>query len=75
MIGGIEKNLDDLGPIDILVTSSVKAAKEVGPKAIVALGDAEKFADEFKVELKREKRLKIKNAASLPATLEIYKLG
>jgi hypothetical protein len=75
VIGGIEVGLDDLGPIDILVTSSVKAAKEVGPKVVIAADQVEKLAEELKVEAKYEKRLKIKSAASLPATLELYKLG
>ena len=73
--GAFESGLDDLGPIDILVTSSIKAAKEVGPKIIVAMDNVEKFEEEFKAEVKREKRLKIKNAASLPAALEIYRLS
>jgi hypothetical protein len=73
--GGVEQNLDELGPIDVLVTASVKAVKEVGPKVVVATEQVEKFAEELKVEVKREKKLKIKNAASLPATLELYKLG
>ena len=75
VIGAADTNLDELGPIDILVTSSIKAAKEIGPKIVIATDNAEKFAEELKVELKTEKHLKIKNAASLPATLELYKLS
>jgi hypothetical protein len=75
VIGGSEEGLDDLGPIDVLVTSSVKAAKEIGPKIVIATENAERFAEELKVELKREKKLKIKNATSLPVALELYELG
>jgi hypothetical protein len=75
IIDGIETKLDDLGPIDILVSSSAKAIKEVGPKVVVAMGGAEQLAKDLEVELKQEKRLKIKNEASLPVVLEVYKLG
>jgi len=75
LIGTTEVGLDDLGPIDVLITSSVKAVKEVSPKIVVVMAGEEKFEEEFKIELKHEKRLKIKNATSLPVALEIYKLG
>jgi hypothetical protein len=72
--GAVESGLDDLGPIDILATSSVKVVGIVEPKIVVPTDNFEKFA-ELKVETKYEKRLKIKNEASLPAAMEIYRLG
>jgi len=73
--GEIEAQLDDMGPIDILATQSVKAIKEVGPKIAVVTANAKMIADEMHVELKYEKRLKIKSETSLPAALEVYQLG
>jgi hypothetical protein len=44
----------------------------VEPKALIPMGNMD-FA-EVKATVKVEKRIKIKNSSSLPATLEIWKL-
>ena len=66
------EELDELGPIDILGTNNAKIVSIVEPKIVIPMGNMD-FA-EIKAEVKMEKKLKIKNASSLPATLTIYKL-
>lgn len=66
------EDLDNLGPIDILGTTNAKIVSVVEPKIVIPMGNMD-FA-EIKASVKVEKKLKIKNASSLPATLEIWKL-
>jgi hypothetical protein len=66
------EELDELGPIDILGTSNAKIVSIVEPKIVVPMGNMD-FA-EIKASVKVEKKLRIKNSSSLPATLEVYKL-
>lgn len=66
------EELDELGPIDILGTDNAKIVSIVEPKILIPMGNMD-FA-EVKAEVKMEKKLKIKNTSSLPATLTIYKL-
>jgi hypothetical protein len=74
LVGGTAQmeDLDNLGPIDILGTSNAKIVSVVEPKALIPMGNMD-FA-EVKATVKVEKRIKIKNSSSLPATLEIWKL-
>lgn len=65
------EDLDELGPIDVLGTTNAKFVSIVEPKAVVPMGNMD-FAD-IKGSVKVEKKIKIKNA-SLPATLEVWKL-
>lgn len=67
------EDLDELGPIDILGTSNPKFVSVVEPKILVPMGNMD-FA-EVKASVKTEKKLKIKNANSLPAVLEIWNLA
>ncbi len=69
VLGGIEENLDDL-VADILCTSSVRAIREIEPKLIVAMGNADAMVTELKLTARTEKKLKVKNLESLPATKE-----
>ncbi len=73
LVGSTAKieDLDELGPIDILGTSNAKFVSVVEPKAVVPMGNMD-FA-EVKGTVKTDRKVKIKNA-SLPATLEIWKL-
>ena len=73
LVGSTAKieDLDELGPIDILGTSNAKFVSVVEPKAVVPMGNMD-FA-EIKGSVKVEKKIKVK-AASLPATLEVWKL-
>jgi len=66
------EDLDELGSIDILGTSTVAAVGVVEPKIVIPMGNVD-FA-ELKASVKVEKRLKVKNAAALPAIMEIYRL-
>ena len=66
------EELDELGPIDILGTNSTKVVTIVTPKIVIPLGTLD--FSEIKAEVKVEKKLKIKNTSSLPATMTIYKL-
>lgn len=75
MIGDTEEGLDDVGVIDVLCTSSVRAVREIAPKVVVATGNAEKMSDELKVNVRTDKKLKIKNSESLMAAQEILVLG
>jgi len=74
VVGNEVKNedLDELGPIDILGASAVAIIGVMGPKIVIPMGDMD-FA-ELKASVKVEKSLKVKNAAALPAMMEIYKL-
>ena len=66
------EELDELGPIDILGTADAKVVSIVEPKIVIPMGNMD--FSEVKASVKVEKKLKIKNANSLPTTLEVYKL-
>jgi len=74
LVGNTAKaeDLDNLGPVDILGTSNPKTVPIVEPKIVVPMGNMD--VAEIKASLKVEKKLKVKNANSLPATMEIWKL-
>lgn len=74
IIGGIEENLDDL-TADILCTSSVRAIRELEPKLIIAMGNVDGMVSDLKLTAHTEKKLKIKNLDSLPATKEVAVLN
>ena len=74
IIGGIEENLDDI-VADILCTSSVRAIREIEPKLIVAMGNVDGMVTDLKLTARTEKKLKIKNADSLPVTKEVIVLS
>ncbi len=74
IIGGIEENLDDL-VADILCTSSVRAIRELEPKLIIAMGNVDGMVSELKLSARTEKKLKVKNLDSLPATKEVVVLN
>lgn len=66
------EELDELGPIDILGATDHKIVGIIEPKILIPMGNMD-FA-EVKAGVNVEKKLKIKNENSLPATLTIYKL-
>ena len=66
------EDLDNLGPVDILATSNAKTVPVVEPKVVIPMGNMD-FA-EIKASVKVEKRMKVKNAGSLPSIMEIWKL-
>lgn len=74
IIGGIEENLDDI-VADILCTSSVRAVREIEPKLVVAMGNVDGMVTELKLTARQEKKLKVKNVDSLPATREVVVLS
>ena len=74
IIGGIEENLDDI-VADILCTSSVRAIREIEPKLIISMGNVDGLVSELKLTARTEKKLKIKNADSLPTTKEVVVLN
>lgn len=74
IVGGIEENLDDY-MADILCTSSVRAIRELEPKLIIAMGNVDGMVSELKLTARTEKKLKVKNLDSLPATKEIVVLN
>lgn len=74
IIGGIEENLDDI-VADILCTSSVRAIREIEPKLVVAMGNVDGMVTDLKLTARTEKKLKIKNADSLPTTKEVVVLN
>lgn len=74
IIGGIEENLDDI-VADILCTSSVRAIREIEPKLIVAMGNVDGMVADLKLTARTEKKLKVKNLDSLPATREVVVLN
>lgn len=74
--GNVDAELEDeLGPIDILVTSSVKMAKAVEPKIVIPTENFGDFESELKVEARHERKLKIKDRGSLPVAMEVCQLG
>ena len=75
VIGGIEEGLDDLGVSDVLCTSSVRAIREIGPKAVVAMGNVDGMVSELKVTARAEKKYKVKSLDSLPVALEVIALN
>ncbi len=75
IVGGIEQGLDDLGVSDILCTSSVRAVREIEPKLIVSMGNLDGMVSELKLTARTEKKIKVKNRDSLPATLEVVALN
>lgn len=74
IIGGIEENLDDL-VADVLCTTSVRAIRELEPKLVVAMGNVDAMVSDLKLTARTEKKLKIKNLDSLPATKEVVVLN
>lgn len=73
LVGSTAKieDLDELGPIDILGTSNAKFVSVIEPKAVIPMGNMD-FA-EVKGTVKTDRKVKVK-PASLPTTLEIWKL-
>ncbi|MBR2855369.1 hypothetical protein IKE99_00270 [Candidatus Saccharibacteria bacterium] len=74
IIGDIEENMDDY-VADILCTSSVRAVRELEPKLIVAMGNVDGMVSDLKLSARTEKKLKIKNLDSLPASKEVVVLN
>ncbi len=74
ILGNIEEGLDDI-VADILCTSSVRAIREIEPKLIVAMGNVDAMVADLKLSARSEKRLKVKNLDSLPATKEVVVLS
>ena len=66
------EELDELGPIDILGATDHKMVGIIEPKILIPMGNMD-FAEVI-ASVNVEKKLKIKNENSLPATLTIYKL-
>lgn len=73
--GNVESNLDELGVVDILCTSSVKAIKDLDPKLVIATGNVDGMVTELKLTARTEKKLKIKKIDSLPDVLEVVVLN
>ena len=73
ILGGIEENLDDI-VADILCTSSVRSIREIEPKLIVSMGNVDAMVSDLKLTARTEKKLKVKNLDSLPATKEVVVL-
>ena len=74
VLGGIEENLDDI-VADILCTSSVRAVREIEPKLVVSMGNVDGMVSELKLSARTEKKLKVKNLDSIPATKEVVVLN
>lgn len=74
IIGGIEENLDDI-VADILCTSSVRAVREIEPKLVISMGNVDGMVADLKLTARTEKKLKVKNLDSLPATKEVVVLN
>lgn len=74
IIGDIEENLDDI-VADILCTSSVRAIREIEPKLIISMGNVDGMVADLKLTARTEKKLKVKNLDSLPATKEVVVLN
>jgi len=74
ILGGIEENLDDIVS-DILCTSSVRAVREIEPKLVVSMGNVDGMVSDLKLTARTEKKLKVKNLESLPATKEVVVLN
>ncbi len=66
------EDLDELGPIDILGTSDAKYVSVVEPKIVIPMGNMD--FSEVKASVKTDKKLKIKNANSLPTVMEVWNL-
>lgn len=75
IIGDIEQGLDDLGMADILCTSSVRAIREIEPKLVIATGNIDGMVTDLKLTARTEKKLKVKKADDLPASLEVVALN
>lgn len=77
IIGAIEEaiTLDELGVADVLCTSSVRAVREIGPKVVIAMGNIDGMVTELKLAPRADKKYKLKNADSLPASLEVVALS
>ena len=75
IIGGDEQALDEIPQGCILCTSSVRAVREVEPKVVVAMGNIDGMVTELKLSARTEKKYKVKNAASLPMSLEVVALS
>lgn len=75
ILGGIEQELDELGMVDILVTSSIRAVRELNPKLVLATGNVDGLVTELKLTARVEKKLKIKNIEALPPSLEVVVLN
>lgn len=73
ILGDIEENLDDI-VADILCTSSVRSIREIEPKLIVSMGNVDAMVSDLKLTARTEKKLKVKNLDSLPATKEVVVL-
>ena len=74
ILGDTEENLDDI-VADILCTSSVRAIREIEPKLIIAMGNVDAMVSDLKLTARTERKLKIKNLDSLPATKEVVVLN
>lgn len=74
ILGPVEENLDDV-VADILCTSSVRAVREIEPKLVVAMGNVDGMVTELKLTARTEKKLKVKNLDSLPASKEVVVLS
>lgn len=74
ILGGIEEGLDDI-VADILCTSSVRAIREIEPKLVVSMGNVDAMVADLKLTARTEKKLKVKNLDSLPATKEVVVLN
>jgi len=74
ILGAVEENLDDI-VADILCTSSVRAVREIEPKLVVSMGNVDGLVRELKLTARTEKKLKVKNLDSLPATKEVVVLN
>ena len=75
IIGGIEESREDLGVSDILCTSSVRAVREIEPKLVISMGNVDGMVTDLKLTARTEKKLKVKNLESLPATKEVVVLN
>ena len=74
ILGDTEENFDDI-VADILCTSSVRSIREIEPKLIIAMGNVDAMVSDLKLTARTEKKLKIKNLDSLPATKEVVVLN
>ena len=74
IIGNIEENLDDI-VADILCTSSIRAVREIEPKLVISMGNVDGMVADLKLTARTEKKLKVKNLDSLPATKEVVILN
>src|SRR5574344_690295 len=71
IIDGIEDKMDELGPCDILCTSSVSAVREISPKLVISMGNVDGMVTDLKLTARTEKKLKVKSIESLGSTLEV----